>query len=79
MLLSHFQRWFFSSAMEPIRRWKMTSDDEAVSGHLKTCPYNVRLKPRPLKERAEGDAQWDRVIESYKGNSRLKRLLINYY
>ena len=38
-----FSRWFFSTSMGSIPQWQF-SDKEAVSDHLKICPYNVRTK-----------------------------------
>jgi len=37
------KRWFFSTSMGSIDQWQF-SDKEAVSDHLKNCPYNVRTK-----------------------------------
>jgi hypothetical protein len=44
-----YKRWFFSTSLGSIEKWAFT-DTEAVSEHLKTCPYNVRTKHKDLKK-----------------------------
>ena len=42
------KRWFFSTSIGCVKEWSF-SDREAISEHLKTCPYNVRTKHTDLR------------------------------
>lgn len=64
------KRWFFSTAMDPIRNWCF-SEEEGVARHLEKCPFNVR---EPMKKMEKNEA-WDKVLEGFKGAMRVKRLI----
>jgi hypothetical protein len=46
----NLQRWFYSSAIESIKRWRFSSKEGAVAEHMKTCPYNLRSPHKPVDE-----------------------------
>ena len=63
-----FQRWFFSSSMEPVKRWKFT-ETESVAQHLEQCPFNIR---EPLKQVTK-NKEWDKVLKALKSSARTNR------
>lgn len=58
-----YKRWFFSTALKPIKEWKFGVDQ--VSNHLKSCPYNIQLK-RSRKETFKS-ANYDRLLQQMIG------------
>ena len=69
-----FQRWFFSSSMEPVRRWKFT-ETESVAQHLEQCPFNIREPMRKVKK----NEQWDKVLKALKSSARTKRIVGSHH
>ena len=63
-----YKRWFFSTSLGPIDQWSISAE-QAVSEHLKKCPFNVRNKHKDLKTLDEKKL-WPVVMESLE-----KRLL----
>ena len=69
LLSFYFQQWFFSTAMEPIKRWVFEGKAK-VSEHLKVCPYNVRTCHSDVKKK---DPKWDNVMKTLVSRLELKR------
>ncbi len=63
------QRWFFSSAFEPVRRWAFEGASTAVAEHLKNCPFNVKRKLPKKYPRTE---EWDGLMRSLKHDVRFR-------
>ena len=41
MLSIYLQRWRFSVAFNPIKKWGY-EDDQHLSNHMKKCPFNIK-------------------------------------
>ena len=52
------KRWFFSTSLGPIDHWSFAAQ-EAVSDHMKVCPFNVRTQHK--KPEKIGEMEWSEV------------------
>lgn len=63
-----YKRWFFSTSLGPIDHWSF-STEQAISEHLKKCPFNVRTQHKDIKTLDE-QKLWPVVMQALE-----KRLL----
>ena len=63
-----YKRWFFSTSLGPIDNWSFSAE-QAISEHLKECPFNVKTKHKDVKTLDE-QKLWPVVMQALE-----KRLL----
>ena len=66
-----YKRWFFSTSLGPIDQWSF-SPEQAVSEHLKKCPYNVRNQHKDVKA-LDDKGLWPVVMKSLEERLLAKR------
>ena len=65
-----FQQWFFSTAMDPVPNWSFRND-QCVSEHLKSCPYNVKLTHTHVDSSEK--LKYDKALKDMKAKFAKKR------
>ena len=66
-----YKRWFFSTSLGPIDQWSF-SPEQAVSKHLKKCPYNVKTQHKDVKA-LDDKGLWPVVMKSLEERLLAKR------
>ena len=63
-----YKRWFFSTSLGSVDHWSFSAD-QAISEHLKKCPFNVRMEHKDMRSLDE-HKHWPTVMQALE-----KRLL----
>jgi len=64
-----YKRWFFSNYFCPVTHWGVNGDG-AVSEHLKTCPYNIKVEHSKPDVKTSG---WKNFMEALGVKIKMKR------
>jgi len=65
-----YNQWFFSTAMDPVPKWSF-KNDQCVSEHLKSCPYNVKLTHTHVDSSEK--LKYDKALKDMKAKFAKKR------